>query len=440
MVMPHSARSRALFHDARSVVHLTGWTYFPLAFLGRLPFSMMIVGLLTLVTITRESLAEAGMLAAVAGLGTASTGMLAGSLADRIGQRTVLLVGGGLSVGSAAGMLALSSANAPLPSLAVAALLLGATTPQVAPFSRSRLVLLTQSADTSEGRERTSSVVMSYESFADEASYVVGPVIVGATTAAIAPWAPLALSMMLTATVIGAFALHPSGTTTSPRLNGSRATQIGGLKRTFTPFIILLIVAMLLVGTVFGATLTGLTAFMAARGQAELAGLAYGMMSAGAIVSALGSAVLPTRVSLRLRWTVFGLLAWAGTAVLALSASLELVFAALFLSGCGVGAVLVALFSLGTAAAPSGRTNTILTTLQSTLVVGQALVTGIAGTVAEFYGATTAFAIAAAASLLITVLSLIPVPVATDRLSARIRKNSRASNRTAKRRGGPTRG
>jgi len=383
--------------------------YFPLAFLGRLPFSMMLVGVLTLTTITRGSIAEGGLLAALAGLGTAATGPIAGSLADRNGQRTVLLVGGGLSVAAALGMLALTASGAPLSAIALVALMLGATTPQVAPFSRSRLVVLTQSVGTREQRRRANSVVMSYESFADEASYVIGPVMVGALSVLIAPWAPLVFSMVTTATVTVAFAMHATGGAHPSRLDYPRATRTDERERVLTPLTVSLILAMLLVGTVFGATLTGLTGFMATRGEAELAGLAYGAMSAGAIVTALGVAALPARVTLRRRWTAFGLVALVGTTTLALSASIELILVALFLSGCGVGAVLVALFSLGAGSAPEGRTATVLTTLQSTLVVGQALVTGIAGAVAETDGANTAFAIAASASLLLTALSVIPL-------------------------------
>ncbi len=68
-----------------------GWEYFPVAFAGRLPYAMMIVGVLTLVATLRGSVAEAGLSAAAAGLGTAIAGPASGVLADRLGQRVVLL-------------------------------------------------------------------------------------------------------------------------------------------------------------------------------------------------------------------------------------------------------------------------------------------------------------------------------------------------------------
>ena len=35
--------------EGRSLIQHTGWAYFPIAFIARLPFAMMVVGVLTLV-------------------------------------------------------------------------------------------------------------------------------------------------------------------------------------------------------------------------------------------------------------------------------------------------------------------------------------------------------------------------------------------------------
>ncbi|MEZ5190288.1 MAG: MFS transporter [Schumannella sp.] len=187
---------------------LTGWGYYPVAFAGRLPFAMMIVGVLTIVATVRGSVAEAGLVAAVAGIGTAACGPGIGSLADRYGQRRVLLVVSAVSILAAGGLLAAVAASSPTGVLVPLAAVLGGTTPQVAPFSRSRLVGFASLAREGGRRARAISYVMSYESIADEASFVLGPVLVGALTAFVHPAAPLAASMALTATVVVAFALR----------------------------------------------------------------------------------------------------------------------------------------------------------------------------------------------------------------------------------------
>ena len=301
--MTTPASALRVFWLLRSTV---GCPYFPLAFVGRLPFAMMIVGVLTVTTIEQDSLALAGLLAACAGLGTAVVGPLSGALADRLGQRYVLLALASTSVLMAVAFLFLVQSNSSTVALVASAGLLGATTPQVAPFSRARLVAATQEVPTAV-QERARTLVMSYESIADEASFVLGPVLVGLASTSVAPWAPLALSIVLTATVIPLFALH-----STPRLvptisaHTAPSTPVTAL---FTAELIVLVLAMLAVGGIFGATLTGLTGLLEQFDAVEQTGLLYGAMSVGAIATALAMTALPASVTLEQRWISAALLA-----------------------------------------------------------------------------------------------------------------------------------
>lgn len=401
------------------LANTVGRPFFALAFVGRLPFAMMIVGVLTVTTVAQGSLALAGLLAACAGLGTALVGPLSGALADRFGQRAVLLALSILSAITASVFIVLVQRDLPAVALIASAALLGATTPQVAPFSRARLV---KAADTVtvDARDRARTLVMSYESMADEASFVLGPVLVGLVSAVIAPWAPLALSVLLTATVIPLFALHPTArlvpasAARSARTRGSAHSEAArNTKEAITPLsalvtteLLVLVLAMLAVGGIFGATLTGLAGLLEHRGAVEQTGLLYGAMSIGAIAMALAVTTLPARVTLGQRWLASGVLAVLGIGGLLLSDSLVFTALALFVAGCGVGASLVALFSLGAIASPSDRTNTVLVTLQSSLVVGQALVTAASGALVESAHAQGAFALGGGLAIALVVLAL----------------------------------
>ena len=404
----------------RMLGRAVGRPYFPLAFAGRLPFAMMIVGVLTISAVEQKSLAIAGVLAASAGLGTAIVGPLSGALADRLGQRAVLLTLAACSVVITLTFLFLVQSDVSLGLLIAGAALLGATTPQVAPFSRARLVGAAGDAPFVI-RERARSVVMSYESMADEASFVLGPVIVGLASAAIAPWAPLVLSVVMTATVIPLFAVHPTASlvpaSQTPHgpvaANHDSSAVAKGLRPPVTPVsalvtaeLVTLVLAMLAVGGIFGATLTGLTGLLEQLGIVEQTGLLYGAMSVGAIATALAMITLPASVTLESRWVAAALLSVVGLTMLLLSGGLGITVIALFVSGCGVGASLVALFSLGAIAAPADRTNTVLVTLQSSLVVGQAVVTATSGVLVEVVSAHAAFATAGALALCLVGLSL----------------------------------
>lgn len=375
--------------DLATFARLTGWGYFPIAFVGRLPFAMMIVGILTVVTTVRGSVAEAGFAAAAAGLGTAVLGPLMGSLADRFSQRVVLIAFGVASIASAVLLLTLLMLLAPIALVVAIAFVAGGTTPQVAPFSRSRLVVLAGTARTEATRTRAMSAVMSYESVMDEASFMLGPVLVGVLTALIAPWAPLAVGALITATVITAFALHPTGAAV-PRV---AETHSGARVRAFSAEIATLTLAMVLVGTVFGSILTALIQFLTVRGAGEQTGILYGAMSAGAIIAAVSIAALPRGFTLLMSWAAFAALALAGAIGLTVASDVLGAAVALFVSGCGIGAVLVALFSLGAQAAPPGRSTTVMTTLQSGIVVGQALATAGGGVLSQARGASAGFLI-----------------------------------------------
>src|SRR5690606_39195248 len=123
-----------------SLIRLTGFPYFAIAFVARMPFAMMVVGVLTLVVAARDSLALGGLNSAAVGLGTACFGPLLGAAADRFGQRPALLVAGTVhGVLLAAFAWVAYSAWSDAAVLGVA-YLVGATAPQVAPMSRSRLV------------------------------------------------------------------------------------------------------------------------------------------------------------------------------------------------------------------------------------------------------------------------------------------------------------
>ncbi|MCS3842336.1 MFS transporter [Microbacterium sp. AK031] len=232
----------------------------------------------------------------------------------------------------------------------VAAFGIGATAPQVAPMSRSRLVTIISERMPEHVRARTLSATMAYESAADETVFVFGPFIVGVLASLIAPWAPLVIAAALTVVFVGAFALHPSGRHVSHHRDArgrapSRAVEL------LRPDLLVVVLGILGIGIFFGTMLTSLTSFMADRGVAEQAGLLYGVMG-------VGSAIM----------------------------------------GIGIGPTLVTQFSLGAARSPLGRTATVMTMLGSGVIVGQALGATAAGEIAESIGTSAALLLPMAAA------------------------------------------
>ncbi|GAA5149433.1 MFS transporter [Microbacterium pseudoresistens] len=384
----------------RSLFRRAGAAYFVIAFIARLPFAMIVVGVLTLAVEARGSVSLAGLTSAAVGVGTACFGPLLGAAADRFGQRPVLLV---LAAGNAAALVLLTVvAYAAVPDavLLLSAFAVGATAPQVAPLSRSRLVTLIMERMPETGRARTLSSTLSYESAADETVFVFGPFVVGALASLLGPAAPLLIGAALSLLSVGAFALHPSASWISVhrRADGGAASSVSEL---FRSRLLVVVFGIFGVGLLFGTVLTALTAFMADRGEADAAGLLYGVMGIGSAIFALGIAALPQAFSLRLRWLVFAGILLGGTLILLTVNDVGGMILALGVMGIGIGPTLVTQFGFGTAASPAGRSATVMTMLGSSVIVGQAVGSALTGVVAEQAGTSVALLlpIAAAASI-----------------------------------------
>ena len=382
---------------------LAGRGFIPVGLLARIPLAMLTVGTLTLVTSVSGSYALGGTTAGAVGIGSALGAPVLGTLADRHGQRLVLLISAALHTAAVVALIlaaaAIGAAAAFSPALFFAALVSGASCPQVGPLARVRWMALT-SRGTAARNKRDLDTALSYESTADEVTFVLGPALVGILASLVAPWLPLVLAAVLTATLVPAFAVHhthravPAGRTPAA---GRRAGRLPAA-------VILPILAMVCMGTFFGSTQSALSSFSAGFAGSELAGLLYAVMGLSSAAAALSVAYWPQRFSLSWRW----LLCAAAMAVLAVlllvPSSMGAMVAVLLILGIPVGPVMVTVFAVGGAVAPAGRLGTVMTALASGIVAGTALGSAIGGQLAEAHGHTAAFLVPAGAASALAVL------------------------------------
>ncbi len=392
--------------DASLIAH-AGRSYFPIAFIARLPFAMMVVGVLTLVVASRDSVALGGINSAFVGIGSAIVGPLVGAAADRFGQRTVLVPVGLANAALLGGFVLVVQSTAP--DLAVLALsfFVGASAPQVAPMSRTRLVAIIRQRMAPVRREKVLSGTMAYESAADETVFIIGPFLVGLLASAIAPWVAVAGASVLTFVFVTAFALHPTG-----RLAVGQQAEVAQApaRQLLRPRLVVVVVGILGIGFFFGSTLTSLTAFMETHGESSQAGLLYGLMGIGSAGLALGSAAFPRAFGIGWRWLVFGVVLLGGAIAFASADSVLTVGIVLAVMGIGIGPTLVAQYSLGSDRSPVGRSATTMTILGSAVIVGQSLTSAVVGEVAESSGTQTAMlfpAISAGIVVLAAVVNLV---------------------------------
>lgn len=390
---------------APSLIRSVGFAYFFIALVARVPFAMMVVGVLTIVASERGSIAAAGLSSAAVGAGTACFGALLGAAADRFGQRIVLIL-----VATANSVLMVAFAvvvysDTPVTAIYAVAFAVGATAPQVAPMSRARLVSVIAQSFSAERQARTVSSTMAYESAADESVFVLGPFLVGILAAALAPWAPLVGAAALTMVFVVAFALHPTARRSDKGHGDGRPRSPA--RELFRARVLVTVLGIFGIGLFFGNTLTSLTAFMADRGAGETAGVMYGVMGIGSAIFALGVSILPARFTPRARWVTFAAIMVVGSGLVAAADTVAAMVVALGLVGIGIGPTLVTQFSFGAAASPDGRSTTVMTMLGSGVIVGQSLGSAITGEVAETSGTAVALWLPACAAVVVLAAGIV---------------------------------
>src|SRR5690349_11879693 len=220
------------------------------------------LGTLLLVSTATGSYGLGGLSAGALAVANAIGAPVSGSLADRLGQRHVVLAQSLAGAVSLTALVALVHAGASDAAVVGIAALAGLTMPQVGPLARVRWRPIT--ARTGAHQRRLVDTAFSYEGAADEASFAIGPALIGLGAVLISPGGALLLAAVLPAAFGTAFALHRTART------GRRDDLLAHAGRLVTPVLVVLVLAQLLIGTLFGATQTGTTVLATDAGQPGL--------------------------------------------------------------------------------------------------------------------------------------------------------------------------
>lgn len=367
---------RAAASGYRILPQLAGRWFLPLAFLARLPFSMTVIGVMLLITSTSGSVARAGLATAACSVGTAVVGPLQGRLADRLGQRVVLLVAAPVHAVALVLVVAAALGDRSLAELLSVCVVAGASSPQVAAFVRVRWMGLTG------GRPDSLRTAMAYESTADEVTFVLGPALVGVLASVAHPAVGLGVAAAMVAVLGVAVALHPTASAAPSRAGSASTARAAGMTQVARA-VAGPVIGMLAVGGFFGATQAAVTAAATDAGRPGLAGLLYALMGIGSAVTALAVVLLPDAFGMRARWLVGAAGMAAGSCLSVLTGSLGPLALALVVTGLFVGPTLVTLFSLGSRGVDPRDGSTAMTLLISANVVGVAAGAVLGGVVAD---------------------------------------------------------
>ncbi|MBD0840746.1 MULTISPECIES: MFS transporter [unclassified Streptomyces] len=345
------------------------WTFLLPGFAARQPFAMLTISIVLLVQHTTGSYGAAGAAAAVTGVSMALFAPYSGRLADRYGQRAVLIPGVLLHTASGLTLTALALADAPLWALFAAAVPTGASVPQVGPMVRARWGVKLKDSP-------LMTTAAAFESVTDELTFVVGPLLATALCTAVDPAAGLVTEAALTLVGGLLFAAQKSTQPTVAVAGHARVEHASALR---IPGVRVLIVTFLGIGSVFGGMQVSLAAFTESIGEPGLNGVLYGVFAAGNMLSGIACGAIAWKVAPQRRLVL-------GYAALALAASgLWAAHSVLVLAGLGllvgmcIAPALITGYTLVESLVPAGARTEAFTWLTGAVALGQAAAVTVAG-------------------------------------------------------------
>jgi len=361
------------------------------------------MGTLLLVSGATDSYGVGGAAAGALAVTNAVAAPFFGSLADRHGQRFVVL---GQSLAGALGLtvlVAVVDSGAAGPVIIATAALAGLAIPQVGPLARVRW-RPALAGESPQRQRRLVDAAFSYEGATDEISFVAGPALIGLLAVLVSPSGALLTAAGLLAAFGSGFALHRTAALTAPDPHGVRQTG-----RVLTGVVLVLVSAQFFIGMLFGATQTGATVLATAEGQPGIAGLIHATLGVGSAIAGFAIAALPERITYPTRLTV------AACALVVLSSPLLLVdtigslLLVIGLLGFAVAPYMISTFAMAGSLVSPARIGMVMTMLAGATGIGYAAGSASAGRLADLAGAgghTVAFAVTVGATVCALLVAL----------------------------------
>ena len=350
-------------------------------FLGRMPLSMMGIGIMTMISEITGRYGLAGTLTATLALSAAVLGPQISRLVDRHGQRRVLRPATLISLAAVTGLLVCTQQGAPDWTLFVFTAAAGCV-PSVGAMTRARWASLLR------GAPRELHTAYSVESIIDEVCFIFGPIVsIGLSTLWFPEAGPLLAAAFL---LVGVWWLTAQRATEPPPHPAGQHTGGSALR---SPGLQVLVAAFVATGVIFGAVDVVTVAFAEESGHKAaaswvLAVYALGSCLAGAVFGLLHLKGDPAR-----RW-VLGVCAMSVSMIpLQLAGSLPFLAVALFVAGLAIAPTMVTTMALVEAHVPRSKLTEGMSWTGTGLAVGVALGSSAAGWVVDSRGAAAGYAV-----------------------------------------------
>ncbi|MGW3099479.1 MFS transporter [Streptomyces sp. NPDC001102] len=351
-------------------------------FLGRMPLSMMGIGVVTMISQLSGRYGLAGALSATIALAAAAIGPQISRLVDQYGQRRVLRPATLVALASAAGLLVAVSFGGPDWVLFVCAAGIGSV-PSLGAMVRARWATLYRGTPLLH-------TAYSFESVVDEMCFILGPIIsIGLSTAWFPEAGPLLAACFLAVGVFWLTAQRSTEPEPHPRARqgGGSALRSRGLQ--------VLVATFVATGAIFGAVDVVTVAFADERGHKGAASVVLALYAAGSCVAGIVFGLLRFAGAPQRRW-LLGICAMAVSMIpLLLVGNLPFLAVALFVAGLSIAPTMITTMSLIEEHVPRAQSTEGMTWISTGLAVGVALGSSVAGWVIDAAGARAGYGVPA---------------------------------------------
>jgi len=363
------------------------------AFFARLPFAMVPIGIVAMLSQTHGEYWLAGAVSATFALTNALVAPQVSRLVDRFGQSAVVIPTTLISIAAYVALIAAANQHWPAWILFVSALL-AAVMPSMPALVRARW--------TEVFRNRPElTTAFAFESAADELVYIAGASLSVGLAVSLFPEAGMLISTLFLALGTAAFILQRA-TEPKPRPAEGGAARRSAIRLRPVQIVTL---AMVFVGATFATAEVTAVAITKALGQPDAASLVIGVYAVGSFIVGLIMGAFAPRLPLHKQLLIAVAVLAVTTLPLPAAGTVPLLSVAIFFSGIAISPTFITAFGLVERRVPESMLTEGVTWVTTGIGIGMALGAFVSGWVVDTYGAQNGFwvSVAAGAATVVTV-------------------------------------
>ena len=378
------------------------WRFSVAGVIGRMPMSMVELGVVLLISAATGKYGVAGAVSAAGSVGFALSSPQVARLVDAHGQRRVLLPLLAVFAASTAALIVAVELHLRTWAFFVPGAIAGGTMPSLGTMVRARWSALLA------GSPRLHTA-FSFESVADELCFVVGPAAVTLLATEVFPAAGVGVAALL---CLGGTLWFAAERRTEPVVMHAAGSVSRGRRVRGAPAagLVVLVPVYLLLGAMFVSVDLSTVSFAQHFGHKPLAGFILGTYALGSATGGLWYGSRQWRAPVEKRFAVTLTLTVLGVATFWAQPNLVTLTCGLYLCGLAIAPTLIAGFSLLEAQAKPGRRTEAMSWLSSGIGVGLAAGASVVGFILDAHGPRVGYAFAAACGVASAVTCLVGLP------------------------------